>query len=581
MQEYEFSINGVPDREYQPKDLQDLNIIATFDNSSIQPNITTTEIELLSKARKDILNYIAGGLTGSTSGIFEGLPYEIKLKRGTATYNALKCLIDFTDDFKINDTSINCKLLSNDGLNDITNKAQALTFGYLEDQKKITQSDYVAVPYVINYIPDYIQLALLSISVYMLTKELKETMPKLAEHTQAVITAATPSVGFPSINIGNVIIQALKLALLIAWIGLMIAAIAKMINQIINSLYSDVRYHKGMRIKRMIDICCEHLNLTLSSTLFSGVFKDLLFLPAKTEKGQAGKIGKQKGIPTSASYGYTFYEILQLVMKLFNAKLLVKDNILYIESLQNTAFWERNSTYILPDIEKLTYQYNTNELQGTLLLRFDTDISDLNTIDNFSGTNYERLTIPISRANQENVLIKNLQEISFLVARGTRKDDLTLIEETLKTMLAIADILTVNAFHFSSKFKQSRVGALNLTSDNFSTAKLILIDSADKVSNNNDTYIRAKYFYDNYYKITSFVENNFNNNQYKVYKDITIPFGFTDFLAVIMNSYCKTKQGETAKIDKLVWNFTEDFAVIDYRIKEVYTKNLREIFIEP
>ena len=61
------------------------------------------------------------------------------------------------------------------------------------------------------------QLIVISISLYLISKKLYNTIPKIHKHITAVILAATPSVPIPSINIGNVIIQSIKLALLLVY----------------------------------------------------------------------------------------------------------------------------------------------------------------------------------------------------------------------------------------------------------------------------------------------------------------------------------------------------------------------------
>ena len=59
-----------------------------------------------------------------------------------------------------------------------------------------------------------------------------------------------------------------------------------------------------------------------------------------------------------------------------------------------------------------------------------------------------------------------------------------------------------------------------------------------------------------------------------------IPFGFTDFLSLIDNSYFYDIDGNTSQVTKIQWNVSNDYAIVDFKVQKLFTKNLQETFIE-
>lgn len=592
MIDYKFKLNGVQSELYQPKELESLEIKATFDNLSFQPNITATEITFINDSAELINDYIDNGLNVNGAGIFEGLPYEISLIGDTGQYEAFKGYIDLLG-IKRKCDEVSVKLVSENDLNKFSERSQALTFGYLESLGLFPKTVLTPVPYCVNYIPDGMQLIVISISLYLISKELYDTIPKIPEHTTAVILAATPSVPIPSINVGNLIIQSIKLALLLVYSVMICLAIIKLIDSLFTELYSVKRWFRACKVEKLLSVACSHLGYTFSSSIFlTEPFKDLVFLPQKTAKGTitendshqslfAHTIIDDTGVPNSLSSGYTLYEMLELFMNMFNAKILIKDSIVYLEPKTNKTFWEAQSTYVLPNIEVLQKEYNTSELNPNYIIKFSTDVQDMNTIDNFTGTNYERITSPIKTNNSKYLNFGGLTEIDLKVGLGTRKETINPIEALLSGLATVLD-KTIGILGLNSNYVNSftdRKGILQV-SEHFGWKPKVLLIKDKKLYSTNRTYLSAKYLYDTYHYVNSFVANDFGG-QYELYKDVVIPFCFHDFLNIINCGTFVTATGEKGMIDELLWTFTENVAKVSYRIQKPYTKNLKEIFIEP
>ena len=204
----------------EPRNWQDLEITVDWLNKKESGAINVSDLSFVNVANQYLQQRALNGLSGGV-GIFEGVPYEILVGDITAPTYRFKGYLDLTEELTvIGGEEITCSLkkeLGDDWLNDV---ADGFSFAYLYDQNIITSSDFVKVPYVINYVPDGMQLIVLSMSIFMMTKELIENIQKIAEAIGDVTDASTPVIGVSvglgagvvtAWDLGNFILVALKL----------------------------------------------------------------------------------------------------------------------------------------------------------------------------------------------------------------------------------------------------------------------------------------------------------------------------------------------------------------------------------
>jgi len=174
-----------------------------------------------------------------------------------------------------------------------------------------------------------------------------------------------------------------------------------------------------------------------------------------------------------------------------------------------------------------------------------------------------------------------LNEINFNVGLATRKDRTSIVEDILGGLATVVDGI-LSLFGGSSSFVNGftdRIGIMNVSEHAGWSPKVLLIENK-KIPTYNRTYVSAKFLYQYFHYINSFVANGFGG-QYEIYKDVVIPFCFHDFLQTIDCGYFTTTNGEQGKFDEFVWNFIQMYAKASYRIRKKYTGNLCESFIEP
>jgi hypothetical protein len=291
--------------------------------------------------------------------------------------------------------------------------------------------------------------------------------------------------------------------------------------------------------------------------------------------------GTQKGIPNTEDYGYMLSEFMDLIKRLFNGKFAILNNTLYFLNADDD-FWVRTSSYKLREDTFIPVtEYNNQDLKANTLYSFRTDVTDSYTITEYKGTSYQIITRPIVTNNQSNVLLKGLDRVEFPVALGTIKSKLNAFDNVLLRVSIVMDSLS-RVFGGSSNYAslvRGRSNMLKLSDNNYTIPKILYIKGNSIPSRHRD-FLSAKFFYENYHINKSFVSNNFYG-QKKIYTGIRVPFSYDDWIKITNNSYFTDYKGNVAKITQLKWSVGGDYAEIDFWVREPYTKNLTEDFIEP
>ena len=128
--EIKVEVNGV--NINPPLEWFDVGILATFD-SQTQANITTEQFTFVLESYTAIKQHIAGGLTGSTVGIFEGIPFSLTAYNQDNQYLAFNGFIDLYNNAQINDTTgrIEASIKKINGLNTFADQLEGLDYGFL------------------------------------------------------------------------------------------------------------------------------------------------------------------------------------------------------------------------------------------------------------------------------------------------------------------------------------------------------------------------------------------------------------------------------------------------------------------
>jgi hypothetical protein len=570
------TLNG--DNSSQIKELHDLELLATFENGNAQANISTTEFEFVNDFAQSIRDWIDGGLTGG-AGIFQGIPLSVMVTGEQPSYLAFDGYMDMTDDFQINNpTSVSGKIKKDNGLQNLNDLASGLTWQYLYDEGVLDLSDMEWIPYVIEKEFSFVEFALLVFTIYTMSCQMIDLIKSIAQ------------------DIASGIVAPLQIALEIIYAGILLFYLIDMVRDLMRMLIQPIKFTRGMRLKKLLEIGSSHLNYLYNTSISQIQDNLIVLLPSKDSIDEQTNADKQRGgisifqsgvgFPNARDYGYTFGEILALVNKTFNSKIAIKNGVIEQHSL-NSAWWYQQSSYNMPDVLIETKKFNTGEMSSNLLLTFTPDSQDKNIMENYKGTSYEVITTPITTPNIQRVCLTGLEEIEIPYALGIRKNKRNLIEKFFDGVVAIAvtlsDIIgTIFGGGSSLPPITSRIGVLKMETDFLNVPKMLYLDPVSfKMPTNYHDLWSAKVLYNDYHIQKSFVGTSFTNtNQWMLHEGVRIPFGFADFLTLIDNSYFYDINGNQAQITKIQWSVSKDFAVVDYKVNTVYTRNLKEQFIE-
>jgi hypothetical protein len=567
------------------KELHDLEVLASVERGNVSANITTEQLTLVNEYAKLVRDYIAGGANGSTNGIFEGLPLQIQ-KNGV---NVFRGYLDFLNDFEIVDsTTVKARIKKREGNNNFQDRASGLTFGFLVDEGVINQSDYVWMPYIVEKEFDFIQFSFISFMIYNLVKDLKRLITQITYDAGVI---AGDLAGGVTGAIGAFVMSLAVIAVNAAIAILMLAALFELLFELVSYLISPIKYHRAMIVKTLMEKASLYLGYSYNTSIKD--MNKIVLLPSKTgiDKDQqqikliSGITIYQpgEGIPSVSDFGYTFGELLDAMNTTFRAEYTIENGVLE-HHVENSPFWVQQSGYTLPDILQESIVTNANELISDKIILFKSDLSDSNSLENFLGTTYEIRTRPITFSQQRNILMNGFEKVEIPYALGNRKNGLNKFENFVKKLLRKVDnfIILFGGFSNSSALISNRTGYLKLQSDFVTVPKLMRVVGTIndiKLPLNNRAKWSAKYLYEKYHNSGSFVLNNFGN-QYYIYKSVKVPFGFEDFNQLSQNSYFYNQNGDICKLEKISWNVSKDFALIDYRVQRKYTLNLVESYIE-
>ena len=566
----------------EPRNWQELEITIDWINKKDSGAINVSDLAFVDEANEYLQQRILNGLTGGV-GIFEGDRYQIQVGPDSSPVYTFEGFLDFTQEMtKIGGEEIVCALRKKKGEDWLADVADSFSFAYLYDQGVVTNGDFVKVPYVINYVPDGLQLSILGMSIFMMSKELIENIQKLAETIADVTDAATPvigvGVGFGAVavtawDLGNFILVVIKALARLAYIIAITVAIINLIEDLFEQLLPKKREHLGMTFKRMFEKSCQHLGMGFYTDVPE---LDWVHIPRKNKRG--GENG-ETGFPSNTGPIYTFGDLIREMKTMFNADYRIRNNTFYFQRKDKFEF---PSSYQIPNVfadqERLLdpNKFNTDEMISNYNIFWALDVQDQNTLDVIDGRVFQAITTPNQVINQDYVQIKNIAEVTIPFSMGIEKTGLTDVEKVFKSLGKIVDSITGifgGGTNFESQIEQ-RIGSL-LLSSHFLTVGKVVSMSGSKLSSNQRQILDALNIWDNYHFINSLAEYRGQHNQWMIFENEKVPMTVEEFDILLENNFSTDSEGNKYIIETVVYTPEEDTAVLGFRVKKKYTNNLK------
>lgn len=625
---------------------RDIEIEVNFEDNFGEGAIKSGAIEFTGDLAGKINDWIEQGNNGGP-GIFEGPPFRIETcGNNSIIFNGCIDTAECTTEYECDKV---VAPLRSDRIDFINDRAGSFRFSFLASPSHpaanpghITQADYVQVPYVINSIPDYVNVMIAGVSVFILLKEAQEIIEKtvalvneLTGDTAMVTGSLVNPVIATAMAIGRVLVDIIRILLYILYLAFIIKALIDLLSMIFENLIQPVKFKKGMKVVDLFNKGADYLNMPFSSTLLtSAAHKNDIVVPRKSAlftnttvvqnlfglKTIGRKNYDDAKNPLSVGYpDLTFADLILQEEERLNAELRIINNVLHFETQQ---FWALQSNYILPNIKRKNadpHTTNACELASNYSLSYALDDQDTNTFDEFEGTSCQMQLVPNTVQVTSNILLKNLTDINLRYALAKRKVSLNAIEEVVSEIYnIIAGIYNSITGFFNSIIKvinkimaaistltggnpptvpsiapfppnpiQARIGMMILSSDFIGIQKIMRIDpTTGKLHSNNKVLTAASTLMDNHHftnfavrKITTNGTVKADHNQWLIYTDKEIPFCCDDFQSLVNNNYGKTHDGKLMKVKSIVWKPERSTADITYRVKEQYTRNLNQSYI--
>jgi len=585
MPEQRYYING---RDFgEPRGWEDLQITIDWLNQKKSGTVNVSDLAFVGEANEYLQKRILDGLNGGV-GVFEGDSCKIELLNNEKSVFVFDGFLDFTENLSvIGGEEIICSLKtkkSDDWLNEI---ADSFSMAYLYESGVIKNSDFIKIPYVINYVPDGVQLVVLSMSIFMMSKELIENINDLAWTIGDVTDASTPIIGVSvglgagvvtAWDLGNFILVAVKALARLAYMIAIVIAIKKLIEQVFEQLLPKKRDHLGMSYRKMFERSCEYLDMGFYSDLEE---LDNIHLPLKNKKG--GSKG-ETGFPTIDEQISNFGDLIRVMKAMLNADYRIINNVFYF---QRRDKFKIQSSYQIPsffnDQERAldVFELNANEMISNYTIKYAYDVQDQNTLDISEGRIFQAITTPLTTRNKDFVMIKGLTQIDIPFSLGVEKRELTQVEEVAKVLGSIVDGLTGifgGGTNFGSKIN-NRIGAL-LLSSHFTTVGKIIKMNGSKLANDQRKILDAKKLWDKLHFINSFAEYQGEHNQFYKFKNQEVPMSIDDFVLLLNDNRGTDEKGNFYEIEKIIYTPERTTAIIDFRIKKKYTNNLKVTFVQ-
>lgn len=562
-------INGV---EVTPRNILNIGIESDFTDRPEYLEVDADKLILPREAVPIIQQHLI------TYGPFEGIPYDIITNSGIT----IQYYIDLQDDTIFRDFEIEVKIKRRFAKDNFFERADSYTFELM--RAKGVNFDYFDCPYVIiqdNAVPTAIGLA---ISIYVVTKDTIDQIIALSQTITNIIDSVTPEVGAgvttDPAEIGTLIVKAI-LQLLV--VGLLLIALLKLVQQLFELIFPKVRYFNAIKVKRLLEQSCAHLGYSFSSSLLDAL-PGLTILPAPLVKDKESfwdflqndlNFAFNKGYPSASDSTPTLGSLLIALENQFNARTKVINGEVQFE-IRN--YWQDlASNQIVPalnlqDKRQSEFRYNVEDIWKRYYIHYQTDYSDLFTIDFYDPNDAEYSTEPINVANPDLVTIRGLNEVSIPFALGGRKSGLNWLEKLAKGFFEICDGV-INTFGGNGNFAaqiENRVGVLQVSQQFFSTTKMLYTIGGKQPSNYPDL-ISAGAIYRNYHQI-----NEIAINDYKVFNNVPVRMNDEEFVTLLNNNYAEI-DGVVCEILTIQYKDEESLATISYRMPFNWADNKTEV----
>ena len=610
-------INGV--KVNNPVNNDDVSLEINFQPGDNDVSLSTFSFEWAENEAKILTDYLKNGVSGG-KGITMGLPHKRIIVENGKTLNVLDGYIDLSSaqwdrDFVTADTKERA------GLEWVTEVADGIDFQTLYQKGFLTDNDKVFVPYVISSVPNYKDIMISTLTLVSIGIWIRQSVKE--------ITAEGLKAGTIIDSFGGII----GLIAAILYAIFLLISIVKLILDLVALVIHRVKYAASMSVNRQIEAACNYLGLKYSCAILQDTnFKRLHIIPEAFAPPVTQADDRIKGylfgnkIEQTGYYTGTFGDLLRRITGMFNLRIVSSAKGLELLPMLKPL---TSANFTIPDYYIPQFTTNASNLVSNLQLRFETDMVDLNTIDNYKGTIMQAQLshTPLSKAERKLQLLKGFNQVSFGFSRAIRKEKLTQPEKTLDTLLdtiggvigalikaANGVIGVVNKIMEKLRnvkrvlgrigidlkvdfdpvptlddpnlgdIIENRIGMMLLDKDQIGNAKIVLLNvnsdmKKTKIAVDNNAQLNALNLYNVFHKSKSFAPGKESAQRY-IYNVPKVEMNLNDVLTVMDEGNVRFKN-KIMEVVSCSWNSGSRLADFVVEERKNYTTNLVETLTEP
>ena len=374
----------------------------------------------------------------------------------------------------------------------------------------------------------------LALATFSITTAFFQAAKDLVTYTTDLVS------GTAGLSPALILSGAAKIVIQAAYLVGLVATAVTLFEQIKEIVFPKVRFLDACRVKDLIEKGCNNIGYQFQSTLLDNI-NELVLLPVPLQKNKESIFNTNqsqlnqsftKGYPSASDTTPTLGTLINSMLDMFDARLKVNNGLVQLETKQ---FLESQSTLNtlpflnLKDSRQDEYTINSDETWQRYYIHYQTDFSDIHTLDKFEPTDAEYSNVNVNQLDADLNLIKGLKDVNIPFALGVRKDGLNFIESVAYEIAILLDGFT--GYNFAQLI-ELREGILTISQQFFSTTKLLLCDVNNRQPSNYLLTLKASKLWDNYHSLN----NTPATNGFKIYENAEVLMNFEEFEQIINNN---------------------------------------------
>jgi len=538
-------INGT---EVTPRNLEDIGISVDFSKDVQQESINIDNVIIPMVGRDIIMNHL------NTIGISEGIPYEISF--GT---KKLPYYIDLVESLKIRTNEVEVKIKQRYAHDNFIENAESLTFDFLNSKKKITVYD---AKYRIIQQEPLFKAIVVTTTIYATARTIQDQIREVSKTTKEFTSTITFA---PFAVQGKAFEAGLQLVIQIAYLVILVIQIKKLAQELKELIFPKTRLYKACKVIDLMKAGCEHLGYTFKSSILEKEYKNLAIVSTPQNKGKKGildylesdlNFAFNTGYPTISDSTPTLGSLIKAMQTMFNAKIKVRNKVVEFERWDYWLSQSQGSLNLglpLQDDAVDEFEIDTERIYKRYLIQYQTDFSDMTTLDNYPNTASEYSAERKTIINPDLNLLKGLTNANIPFAKAKRKTLVNWLEKKYLEMFKKID----STFGTNYANTKSPLGIMEVTSQYFSVSKLILVDNSGKLFD--DEKISPTYLWNKFHVI-----NDPNLYTWIIRRKVPTAMTEEEFLKLLDNNYAPIN-GKVSEIISVEYLPMQNKALIDYK----------------